>query len=394
MEAKLPPNLLGFDTGTLELRDISVKSESSESSDAGLDLAKCELRIKTTKSDGSEKMSRKAARRRNDGSVVWVHQPGDDSELCAALPIRQRYGSALLLSFKDGTTSSGLKRSSGRHALAVLWLRDVVDNVQGPVNVALWQAQDGDFSRLKLNYVPPDGDLSYWDSDKEKVKRVGTVAMDLKFIPGISEKHRKMLDGGGSKQKEAWDTFTRERASGLRDSVGEMEVRRDEGGDGQERGRSSDSVDSGKKVEGRQKEEGGEAKVVGRDQHETLTDGPVNAAGGDSRANDDNSSQHGTNTMLSTEAVEDLSLRSESSRPSDGNGHDGDDEREEKKGLMQKVKHWKENESELHRDHRGLMQLKPARTAEWIKDNVEEGAHAMKERFAMKTRKPDVETEV
>lgn len=382
VEAKLPPNLLGFDTGTLELRDISVKPDADNTS---LDLTKCELRIKTSKSDGSEKMARKTARRRNDGSVVWVHQPGDDSDVNAVMPVRQRYGSALLLSFKDATASSGLKRTSGRHALAVLWLRDVVDNVSGPVRIALWQAKNGDFSRLKLNYVPPDGDLAYWDSDRENVRRVGTVEMDLKFVPGISERHRKMLDGGGSSQKEAWDAFTRERAGGLRDAVGEMQVRGDEASASEEEGRKEGDV-------GRGESGGAEAKVVAGDQSEGTTDGPVDAAAGDSRAGDDGSSRPDMNTMVSTDAVENLSLGSKSTEEDEQ--QDGGDGGEEKKGLMQKVKEWKENEADLHRDHRGIKQLKPARTAEWIKDNVEEGAHAVKERFSMRSRKPDVETEV
>ena len=48
----------------------------------------------------------------------------------------------------------------------------------------------------------------------------------------------------------------------------------------------------------------------------------------------------------------------------------------------------------MHRDHRGIMQAKPVRTAEWLVDSVEDGAHAVKDRFRMKARQPDVETEV
>ena len=41
VEARLPPNLLGFDTGTLEVRDVSTKSTQ-------VDLSKCEVRMKIT----------------------------------------------------------------------------------------------------------------------------------------------------------------------------------------------------------------------------------------------------------------------------------------------------------------------------------------------------------
>lgn len=394
VEAKLPPNLLGFDTGTLEIHDISVKPD--QSADLGIDLAKCELRIKTTKSDGSEKLSRKTAHREENGTVIWDPERSegdddDDSQPCAVLPVRQRYGSALLLSFKDSSTASGLKRSSGRYALSVLWLRDLVDNVDGPVELTLWKARDGDFSRLKLNYVPPSGDLAYWDSDKEKVERVGTLRMRVKFKPGISEKHKTLLDGGGAKQKEAWDAFTREKAGGLRDSVGEMEVRGDQA---ETSGSGSGEETSESGVKHGQKPTDGEATVVGDD--ETGTDGPVFSVNGDGdhASDDDNASgsgRPGLNTVVSSEAVENASLGSSSDQQS----YYGDDEVDgEKKGLRQKFKDWKEHERELHQDHRGIMQMKPARTATWIKDNVEEGAHAVKERFSMRTRKPDVETEV
>ncbi|THH27196.1 hypothetical protein EUX98_g6993 [Antrodiella citrinella] len=403
VEAKLPPNLLGFDTGTLEIRDVSIKAtQRQEGTDAepalDLDLAKCELRMRTSKSEGSEKFSRQDAKRRDDGSVAWAHRTStttsendDDDASCTMLPVRQRYGSALLLSFKDKRTSSGLKHSSVRHALAVLWLRDIADNVRGPVHIALWKAKDGDFSRLKLNYVPPDGNLDGWDSDQENVTRVGTVEMDLKFKPGISEKHRALLGGGGSAQKEAWDAFTREKVGGLRDAVGDVEVRED---DAQSNGGRRQSVASGGKTgEMKKQEDGdGETTVVERNLSEirTGTDGPVNSAAGDERAGS-GPAQEGTNTVVSTDAVEDLSQDTSDRESAESSSNEGPSE---KKGLKQRFKDWKANENELHRDHRGVMQMKPARTATWLKDNVEDGAHAIKERFSLRSRKPELETEV
>ncbi len=153
VEAKLPPNLLGFDTGTLEIRDVSVHSQQ-------VDLSKCEVRLKITTGEAEEKVSRKTAGQRDD-KIVWA------PDTPTKLPVRQPYAAALLISFRD---VSGLK-SSRRRALGVLWLRDLIGRTEGPVEVSLWRAKDGDYSRLKLNHVPPDGDLSYRDSDKEKVER-------------------------------------------------------------------------------------------------------------------------------------------------------------------------------------------------------------------------------
>ena len=135
VECKLPPNLIGFDTGTLEIRDVTVRSDKD-------DFSRCEVRLKTTTSEAEDKVSRKQAEKQEDGLIVW-------SQDGAAIPVRQRYGSALLVSFRE---TSEFKKS-GRKALGVLWLRDLVDSEEGKVEIALWRAQHGDYSRLKLNYV-------------------------------------------------------------------------------------------------------------------------------------------------------------------------------------------------------------------------------------------------
>ena len=88
-------------------------------------------------------------------------------------------------------------------------------------------------------------------------------------------------------------------------------------------------------------------------------------------------------------------------RESEDEDNDDDDDgggegkgRPRKRSLVGKVKDWRQHEKELHRDHRGIMQAKPVRTAEWIKDNVKDSVHNAKDHFKMKSRQPDVETEV
>ncbi|KAH9941531.1 hypothetical protein B0H21DRAFT_752338 [Amylocystis lapponica] len=358
VEAKLPPNLLGFDTGTIELRDIAVRSTQ--------DLSKSEIRLKTTTSPAEEKVSRRKAEARDDGTVVW----SDDST--TAIPVRQRYGAALLVSFKD---APGFK-SAGRKALAVLWLRDLVDLAEGPVEVALWHARHGDYSRLKMNYVPADGDLASWDSDREKVERIGTVRLDVVFRPGISRRHHEMLGGAGAKKRSAWDEYDREQAAGMRDAVGKMDVQVP----GQRRARAS--------CETGEEEGHGEEEDIQTDR--TMTGGPLNSAAGDADAADENA-REGGNTVVSTEDVED---RVSAVEHSDALGEDDTEgSGTEDGGLVGKLKGWRQHEKELHRDHRGVMQSKPARTAQWMKDNVEGGVHAITSGFKMKARQPDVETE-
>ena len=361
VEAKLPPNLLGFDTGLLEVRDVSTKSDQ-------VDLSKCEVRLKITTGEAEEKVSRKTAERR-DGMTVWA--PDSPTKI----PVRQRYAAALLVSFRD---TSGFK-SSGRKALGVLWLRDIVDRASGPVEIALWRAKDGDYSRLKLNYVPPDGDLGYWDSDREHVERVGSVLLDVVFWPGIAEQHYEMLNGRGARKRSSWDEYGRQKDAGFRDAIGEMAVKVPEDHRAQESHETAER-------DGR-REDGGRTD-------ETMTDGPVDAQKGNDGATEEDNEAHGTNTTVSADEVEVESSASSDDGEEGADSGDESGEGGEKKGFVGKVKEWRQHEKELHRDHRGMMQAKPVRTAAWIKDNIEDGAHAVKERFKMKARQPGVETEV
>ena len=285
------------------------------------------------------------------------------------------------LSFKSSIAVKG----SGKKALAVLWLRDLIDHVEGRIEIPLWHAKSGDYSRLKLNYVPPDGNLASWDSDKEKVVRIGSVWLDIAFRPGITDLHHKMLEGAGAKKRGALEEFDRQDTAGLRDDIGKMDERvpRDH--------QASESF-------GTQTSEnrGGALESL----HDDATSyGPLNTVGGDSHFSHHDIERTGANTLVPPENVEhDQLFDPEADGPSqhddDGEHSTSDDSEGKSSSIVTKFKDWKKHEKELNRDHRGVMQVKPARTAVWIKDNVEEGAHKVKKRFSMRTRTPDVETEV
>ncbi|KIP05468.1 hypothetical protein PHLGIDRAFT_30925 [Phlebiopsis gigantea 11061_1 CR5-6] len=373
VEATLPQNLLGFDTGLLEIRDLCVKLTS----DLPLDLSKCEARLKTTKSDAEEKVSRKNAHTQGDGGVHW----SPDAATLTRVPVRTRYGCALLMSFKD-TTVRASKRA-GRKALAVLWLRDVADNEEGAREVPLWNAADGDYSRLKMNYSPPDGNLDAWDADRERVRRVGTVRVHLVFRPGISELHRDLLNGGGSGRKEAWEAYQREVDGGLRGEVGEV------GGEERDPGRRPEGKRRGSD-EKNAEDNTGTPPAQDAERHESGHRNGSSQPPPSCQADDETPN---VNTVVSSEAVEDgndVDHDDCTQCTSDGSFDTGD----EKKGPLKKFQEWRRHEKELHRQHRGIMQAKPARTVEWVKDSMEDGIHHIKDRFSMKTMKPGVETEV
>ncbi|KAL5476528.1 hypothetical protein ACEPAI_3385 [Sanghuangporus weigelae] len=306
VQVKLPPNLLGFDAGTLVIRKITAMPFGESAQHLVSELNSCEVKLKVSAS--SDKVSKGDAERKG-GTVVW------NEERPSEIPVRQRYGSALTVKFKE---SRALK--SSKPGMAIRWLRGIVDNEDTTIDIALFRVEN--YDRLRQNYVPPDGNLDSWETSGEEVTRIGTVQLDLTFKLGLSTAHKKSMDTSEPKQKRLWEEVDR------RDSVGLQE---------QKDAHDESQVD--------------EREVDGLNGRQDLTE-----------------------------------LEAE--------GSDEDDGSDEGKGLMQKLKDWKKHEKELHRQHKGIMQSKPARTAEWIKGNVEETGQKVKNRFRMKSRQPDVETKV
>jgi len=306
--ASLPPQLLGFDTGTLVIRSVGAKPEQEEK------FGKCRILLKT--GSASDKISHRTTREDDDGFITWG---GDEN---VEVPVNARYSSPLILAIEDAT---GIRR--GTQAMATLWLRDVVDNVDSRFSLALWKSAD--YARMRQNYIPLNGDLAAWENDKVKMERVGTLEVDLTFVPGITEVHKKRMNAGDSKGKKMWDAVERRDDAGLSGKVGQFE-----GVSGETEGDNTNVDENHVQV----------------DEHEE-------------------GSSHGSE--------------------GDDTSSDGD----EGGGLMDKFKAWKNHQHELGKQHRGVMQAKPARTAKWIKDDVQEAGHKLLHRFSQKTREPDIETE-
>jgi len=342
---KSPQSLLGFDTGAIGIRKITVKTGHND-----LNLTDCELRLRTSTSSEKEKITHKQAEKGDAGEVSWL----GSNEI--HLPIRQRYSSALFITFKSG----GGLTDSRRKAFAVLWMRDLIDNEATKVEIALWTAKSNDYSRLRQNYVPPDGDLKSWDSDKDTITRIGSVWLDVTFIPGVSDVHRKMLSGADAKKRGAWEEFVREKAGGFREDVGARECE-----DGKSQGKGSSSG----------------AKSPDLSAGEGVRSGTAQSGDTPSRSLEPNSTVPQEEAVVEDEAEEQKEA-------------DGDESSDDDKGWRERWHKWREEEEELHRGHRGIMQRKPARTAAWLKDSVEMAGHKVKDRFSHQGREPDVETEV
>lgn len=93
---------------------------------------------------------------------------------------------------------------------------------------------------------------------------------------------------------------------------------------------------------------------------------------------------------------DDGSGSSSSSSEDEGDGEKGETEEGDdgKRGPIDQLKDYKTHSEQLHRGHRGIMQWKGARTADWMKTKLEHGKHHLTNNFKHNDREPDIETEV
>ena len=113
-----------------------------------------------------------------------------------------------------------------------------------------------------------------------------------------------------------------------------------------------------------------------------------------SRADDDDSSD--------SDSSADADDSNQSHQPSNNNDSEVEDDHsiqksstdDGKRGPLAQIKDYKEHAGELHRQHRGLMQWKGARTAKWMKTKVMHGKEHVADGLKLHGRDAGVETEV
>jgi len=124
VEASIPRNYLGWDTGTIEiLSDIHFEpaGESGKTIDAD--------KLKISTSDASYKVPAKQAKK--DGqSITWTMK-----EDMIRLPVYERYSSSLVFEVDPGTKILGI--GSEADAVACLWFQDLVDDEEVDIRIPL-----------------------------------------------------------------------------------------------------------------------------------------------------------------------------------------------------------------------------------------------------------------
>ncbi|KAG6827444.1 hypothetical protein H0H92_011741 [Tricholoma furcatifolium] len=160
VQLQLPPRLLGWDVGTLDIASLVTASP-----DLPPDILTCRLILRTPLGKG--KMEAGA-----DGG--WsTSQAGRNVRLA----VMRRYASCLVVEFQKHIHSVGLSLDR-TPAFAVLWLKDLPDGQELEVPLAVHRNEGGALVRAEANCTEDVGE------------RIGEIRIKVRLWPGLSGYHQ------------------------------------------------------------------------------------------------------------------------------------------------------------------------------------------------------------
>lgn len=171
IKATLPPNLLGWETGTLEVSDVSFKVDDSHKSDFEAEAT----RLRVVTSEKVEVLSKKKAE--VSGGVVKWHMDK------LRMPVYSRYQSSVVFGIgKGGGPLSTLGIGADKpDAVAVLWMQDLTDDIEQDVQIPVFVSED--IENLKQNVIN-DQTAKHHD-----FTMIGMLSARIKLDSGLDEDH-------------------------------------------------------------------------------------------------------------------------------------------------------------------------------------------------------------
>lgn len=172
MQTTLPPNMRGWDTGTLDIKDVKLDIKPN----SGLDPQASRLRIVTNES--SVELSKKDASV-SGNTVNWENDQ-------FRMPIYNRYASNCVFEIGkgDGMLSTlGVKKTP--EAIAVLWLQDLTDDVEQEVKLPVLIGKD--MATLRQNAI------NDFTKKHHGFEVVGFLTVRMKMDSGLDEDHAVSL---------------------------------------------------------------------------------------------------------------------------------------------------------------------------------------------------------
>ncbi|KAI2621598.1 hypothetical protein GGR54DRAFT_599125 [Hypoxylon sp. NC1633] len=344
VEMKLPPNLRGWDYGTLEIRGcMRAKAE--------LPKSLTEHRVKIRTNLGHAKMYPENGR--------WVSKGRKELE-AVFLAVRKRYGSAMVIEFRESML--GPDKTA---AFAVLWLHDLADEEGETKTLKVWKGSKDGLRKAQS--------CCDYNGMGENEGPLGEVELDLKFWRGLSGYHKSYASKAKNNDlrsvMECLDTITDEKLE--EESGSETDATSDDDSEDETRRKklrvhtNDDSSPASS-----DDEDGGDASKPSSPSKKSLSDlkkvkgilrNPVDSVGG-----------------AFTSAV--------------APGHNDPDNGS--RGIRDQLRDYKDHHKQLHRRHRGIMQWRPAREANHMSGKLRRLKGNISGIFQHGEKENGVETEV
>ncbi|KAI1801010.1 hypothetical protein F4811DRAFT_536056 [Daldinia bambusicola] len=322
VELKLPPNLRGWDYGTLEIRG-AIKAKND------LPRSLIEHRIKIRTNLGHAKMYPKNGQ--------WVSK-GEEEHEAVFLAVRKRYASAVVIEFRESVL--GPDKTA---AFAVLWLHEVADEENETKTLKVWKGSKDGLRKAQSCC----GYTGMGDGEQP----LGEVELSLKFWRGLSGYHKSYASKAKNNDlrnvMECLDTITDEK---LDDDEDEAENEGDITSD-------DDSEDETRRKKLR--------VHTNDDSSRSSSDDEGEGAGSGSSS----SSHLSLSDIKKVKKVKNVFRNpvdgvSEAATAVLAPGHNSPDDGS--RGIRNQLRDYKDHHKQLHRKHRGIMQWRPAREANHV----------------------------
>ncbi|KAI0193592.1 hypothetical protein EV127DRAFT_384606 [Xylaria flabelliformis] len=396
VELKLPPPQLGWDVGTFEFL-----SDNLNSTFAGNDKGKIKLRMRTGGSSATVKRDQCTA---EEGAVRWDIS-GITNNPRPRLPVRYRYRSPIFIEFH---------LPGKRHVehFAVVWLQQLVDNEEQDFDIPIWKCDNA--TRLSQNYITEENFKSIPDI---MIEEVGRLRFRGRYKAGTDLDHLRFVSDNNSRETiETWEACY---AEGVRQEEVTNELPpiiqklHDES---LTQGRDVlTTVSPEEKRKWLAKDGTDWSGAFGKDPAEVMSG---QRGGTDTSENEyDDESDNSDSDEAPSQGIKheetDLGIkdgetagaahedeigRARTSSTGDTAGSDSgvsvQSNDSSSKNPMVQYRDYKSRSRDLHRQHRGLMQWKPMRNVQFVKDEAKFAIRRLTKVGSLSGRQPDVETEI
>ncbi|PBK93314.1 hypothetical protein ARMGADRAFT_1013004 [Armillaria gallica] len=209
VKCQLPRQMLGWDTGTVEILE-PIKFSLSPSANLGdAKFVGKSNKIVVSTTDSTETLPASATSDESGVDVVW-----DFSAEQLRLPVYSRYATSLTFEISGG--GSFLGRKANPQALALLWLKDVVEDEETDIELPV--VAGNDLRQLRQNVVydlteEGKANMNEFTAKTHEFQIIGHIRTRIRLDRGLDEDHE--THAKTQARRHAFETYDHVEGEGL-----------------------------------------------------------------------------------------------------------------------------------------------------------------------------------